>query len=90
MAIAFALSACKQNSTRPYVPPTPPPTVTCDQTQPAATLPPLPPITTPPALMLAAMDRWAIAAMGVFAGEVTIRQSEHACMRTLRQKGVIR
>lgn len=40
--------------------------------------------------MLAAMDQWALAAIGVYAGEVTIRRGEHACMRALRERGVIR
>ncbi len=68
----------------------PPPTVTCDLTQPPAQLPPLPAITTPAAQMLPSMDSWATDAMGIYAGEVTIRQREHACMRKLRERGVIR
>lgn len=89
-ALACALPACKRNSTRPYVPPTPPPTISCDQTPPPAHLPPLPPLSTPPGQMLAAMDQWVLAAIGVYAGEVTIRRGEHACMRDLRERGVIR
>lgn len=50
----------------------------------------LPPLSTPPGQMLAAMDQWALAAIGVYAGEATTRQAEHACMRELRVKGVIR
>ncbi len=40
--------------------------------------------------MLAAMDQWALAALGIYTREVTIRRGEHACMRELRSKGVIR
>lgn len=68
----------------------PPPTVGCDQTPPPAHLPPLPPLTTPPAQMLSAMDQWVLAAMGIYTREVTIRRGEHDCMRNLRTKGVIR
>jgi hypothetical protein len=52
-------------------------------------IPPLPPITTPPAQMLAAMDTWAVQAMAVYQREVTTRRGEHACWDALRSKGVI-
>lgn len=63
--------------------------VSCDQTQPAAVIPRLPPITTPPEQMLQAMDAWALQMMGIYQREITTRQAEHTCMRTLRSKGVI-
>jgi hypothetical protein len=40
--------------------------------------------------MLAAMDTWAVQAMAVYQREVTTRRGEHACLRDLRHKGVIR
>ncbi len=70
--------------------PTPPPVVTCDQTQPAALIPPLPPAATPAAQMLQAMDAWALQMIGIYQREVTTRQAEHTCTRKLRGAGVIR
>lgn len=69
--------------------PTPPPVVSCDQTQPPALIPPLPSAATPPAQMLAAMDAWAVTMMGLYETETTTRHAEHACMRELRKRGVI-
>lgn len=40
--------------------------------------------------MLKAMDTWALQMLGIYTGEVTIRQTEHACMQALRQKDIIR
>lgn len=37
-----------------------------------------------------ANDAWKGAILGLYEGEVTIRAGEHACMRDLRAKGVIR
>lgn len=70
--------------------PTPPPVVSCDQTQPPALIPPLPPITTPPDKMLEAMDAWAVQFMAIYQREVATRHAEHACWRVLRMRGVIR
>jgi hypothetical protein len=35
------------------------------------------------------MDVWASAVIGIYQGEVTKRQKEHACMAEYRAKGVI-
>lgn len=62
-------------------PPPAPPRIDC-QAGPAALLPPIPP--------LVEMDVWAAAVIGIYQGEVTKRQAEHACLDQLRDKGVIR
>lgn len=85
---ALALTACSSGSTRPLPRPTPPPLVTCDQTQAARPLPPLPPLRG--AADLVATDTWISDTAGLYQAEVTLRQLEHQCLQQLRDKGVIR
>lgn len=76
----LALTACKQNSTRPESAPTAP-LVACD----VGTLPQLPPI---PALV--GMDAWAVETMGLYETVGRTVQAHAACMGKLRKEGVIR
>jgi len=62
--------------------------VTCDQTPPPAQLPPIPPLQS--LADLKDTDAWILLAIGLYQAEVTIRHGEHACLRQLRSKGVIR
>lgn len=62
--------------------------VTCDATPPPAQLPPVPHVAGAAGLPLA--DAYVATLIGLYATEVTIRHAEHACLRELRAKGVLR
>lgn len=63
--------------------------ISCDQTPPPAQVPDLPPDSTPGQDMLKAMDTWALQMLGIYTTEVTIRNSEHACLNALRREKII-